>query len=458
MRPASSRFRPFQRRHAPALVFAVALVALPATAGYVIFGSGGFGSKWDDPVHGTPATVTWGFMTPGTTVDPMHDIAAEVIGGSDVASLRATYDGTYGAGAFDAALGRAFATWSTLAGITFVGPVADGGGAVGAAGATTPDIRVGAFAPVPGSGFSFVAGVGFGPPGNDLLFPDALAGDILLNSAQTFIEPVGAEGDPIGMPGNDLENLFLHELGHAAMGLGHPAEGVGDVMYVGFDCCDLINREPSHDDITAARSVYGLSATPACSDGFDDDGDGLYDLADSGCASAADTSERGPGLACDDGIDDDLDTIADFPNDPGCLSRTDPDETDPNLPCDDGIDNDSDGLIDAGFDPACSSGNPAVPDPTVGVEASACQDGFDNDVDGKKDFDGGQSIHGACGGGSCPPGVSDTDLDGVADPDPECVDRAWATKEKASCGLGFEVLVLISPLLWLRGRRLRRER
>ncbi len=29
----------------------------PVGAGYVTFGMG-FGSKWDDPVHGTPTTVT----------------------------------------------------------------------------------------------------------------------------------------------------------------------------------------------------------------------------------------------------------------------------------------------------------------------------------------------------------------------------------------------------------------
>jgi hypothetical protein len=37
-----------------------------ALADYVTFAS--WGSKWDDPVHGTPATVTWGFVPDGTAM------------------------------------------------------------------------------------------------------------------------------------------------------------------------------------------------------------------------------------------------------------------------------------------------------------------------------------------------------------------------------------------------------
>ena len=72
-----------------------------------------------------------------------------------------------------------------MAGITFVGPVADGGGQVGAPGAISPDIRIGAFAPVTGMGFEFVGAVGFGLPGDDLNFPDALAGDVMFRCRQS---------------------------------------------------------------------------------------------------------------------------------------------------------------------------------------------------------------------------------------------------------------------------------
>lgn len=238
------------------LLLAAAIAPTPAVAGFITFGNG-FGSKWDDPNHGTPATVTWGFMPDATVVDPGIAIAAEIDGGSNITLLRSNYDGDFGAGAFDAAIQRAFDTWQAAAGITFTGPQADSGLPVGASGATAPDIRIGAFLPVAGSGFDFVGAVGFGPPGDDLNFPDPLAGDVLFNLAAVFIQPAGQEGDPINEFGNDLENLFLHELGHAAIGLGHPDDGPGDVMFVGAGCCDSINRQLSADDIAGARSVLG---------------------------------------------------------------------------------------------------------------------------------------------------------------------------------------------------------
>jgi hypothetical protein len=359
---------------------AIAVLAVPARADWVKFGSGGWGSKWDDPVHPNPATVTWGFMPDGTTIDPGLYLAAEVTGGSDVTQLRNTVDGQYGSGAFDAALARAFDTWHAVAGISFVGPVADSGLPVASPGATTPDIRIGAFAAVPGSNFSYLGAVGFGPPGDDLNFPDPLAGDVMFNLSSLFIVAPGGEGDPILAFGNDLENLFLHELGHAAMGLGHPPAGVGEVMYVGFDCCDAINREPSPDDIAGAQSVYGLSSIPACANGIDDDGDGWTDDAE----------------------------------DPGCTA--------------------------------------------TGIrENPQCQDGVGNDGDGLVDFDGGQSIHGACGGGGCPPGVSDPEGDGVANPDPQCLSAPQRNREsQGGCGLGAEIAAAFLALPRLR-RRLERR-
>ena len=70
--------------------------------------------------------------------------------------------------------------------------------------------------------------------------------------------------------------------------------------------------------------------------------------------------------------------------------------------------------------PACSRGYPAVPAPGAPSESTQCQDGVQNDGEGGIDFDGGQSIHGACSGGVCPPGVADANADGVAEPDSAC--------------------------------------
>jgi glucose/arabinose dehydrogenase len=115
-------------------------------------------------------------------------------------------------------------------------------------------------------------------------------------------------------------------------------------------------------------------------------------------------------------------------------------------PCDDGLDNDGDGWIDAGDDPGCLDASGLKEDPQ-------CQDGIQNDGDGLVDFDGGESIHGPCTGvpGGCPPGVSDPEGDGVANPDPQCVGKPYRDYErKSGCGLGVELALL---LVWIRRRR-----
>jgi hypothetical protein len=118
---------------------------------------------------------------------------------------------------------------------------------------------------------------------------------------------------------------------------------------------------------------------PVCSDGVDNDGDGLIDYPnDPGCTSAADREETDNNPPCSDGIDNDGDLAIDYGEDPGCTSASDTDETNP--ACNDGIDNDNDGDIDYPIDPGCGSGfdndetNPA------------CSDGIDNDGDGAIDF------------------------------------------------------------------------
>ena len=135
--------------------------------------------------------------------------------------------------------------------------------------------------------------------------------------------------------------------------------------------------------------------TVACDDHFDDDGDGLVDLADPGCIDAADDSELGT-VQCDNGLEDDGDGYVDFPDDPGCAS--------------------------------------AASD----TEQTQCQDGLDNDGDGTVDFDGGASLNG---------GVP------FDDPDATCAGVASRNKEKTgSCGLGFELAPLLA-VLWVRRRR-----
>jgi hypothetical protein len=228
-----------------------------ATAYSLLFG------KWDDPTHGTPAMVTWSFIADGAGVDTDNYHDGTLTGTSSIGSLRAAIDGTYGAGAFDAAVARAFATWSAATNVTFM-KVPDNGADF--AGTTAIDIRIGAYAFAAG----FEGGVGYGPPGDDLHFPDALAGDIAFAANNNFQIAPGAEGSPLPRPGgayyNDVEGLMLHELGHA-LGLGHST--VPDAVMCGYvssafdgSACryDLINRVLDRDDVNGIASLYGAKA------------------------------------------------------------------------------------------------------------------------------------------------------------------------------------------------------
>jgi Glycosyl hydrolase catalytic core len=108
---------------------------------------------------------------------------------------------------------------------------------------------------------------------------------------------------------------------------------------------------------------------PQCANTLDDDGDGRVDYPDDpDCSSPLDDSESSvsppppppPPPACSDGHDNDGDGLTDL-NDPGCSGPNDDSERNANPPppppaCSDGKDNDGDGLTDS-KDPGCSGPN-----------------------------------------------------------------------------------------------------
>jgi hypothetical protein len=89
----------------------------------------------------------------------------------------------------------------------------------------------------------------------------------------------------------------------------------------------------------------------ACSNGLDDDGDGISDAEDPGCTSHDDDAETDEALVCDNGLDDDGDGWIDSA-DVDCAGPTDASES--AARCGDGVDDDGDGLIDL-EDPGCTS-------------------------------------------------------------------------------------------------------
>ena len=160
-----------------------------------------------------------------------------------------------------------------------------------------------------------------------------------------------------------------------------------------------------------------------CSDGFDNDGDGLVDRDDPDCrTNPADPNTYDPNknpegpigvIQCNDGRDNDGDGLVDS-NDPDCDSNKDIIES--VTQCNDGRDNDGDGLIDSN-DPNCENSNDNVESPTQ------CSDGIDNDGDGKIDsqdsdcVDSNDKIESPT---QCSDG-RDNDGDGLTDrDDPDC--------------------------------------
>jgi hypothetical protein len=221
---------------------------------------------------------------------------------------------------------------------------------------------------------------------------------------------------------------------------------------------DGLTDYPADPGCLAANDLSEHEQGVECDDGFENDGDGLIDHpADPGCTSLTDTSEVGDSV-CDNGVDDDGDGAVDA-HDPGCDAPGDDSELSAALPCDNGVDDDDDGdvdlddfqcksLLDPSEFPVCSDGvdndgdgyvdypaDPGCRDET-GFEQSKCQDGIDNDGDGGLDFDGGASRNG---------GVP------IGPADPTCAE-GWYYGESSACGLGAE-LVLVLAALWRWRRR-----
>ena len=144
----------------------------------------------------------------------------------------------------------------------------------------------------------------------------------------TDLDDLGCDGDEHG----ESEGAGFEDEAECSDGDDNDGDGLVDGLDP--DC------NSAKDDAEAAD----------CEDGNDNDGDGWADADDPDCDS--DGAEIGfSDLACNDHVDNDGDGDTDASDD-DCESATDDDDT---VDCDDGLDNDSDGWYDA-EDPDCSSG------------------------------------------------------------------------------------------------------
>jgi hypothetical protein len=191
--------------------------------------------------------------------------------------------------------------------------------------------------------------------------------------------------------------------------------------------------------------VREIGLTYGCSDGLDNDGDGLVDAADPQCLEpeareSADGVGRARSAACNDGLDNDGDGLIDGA-DLGCAFSGDGSELGAvkAVACSDGLDNDGDGLTDSD-DPEC------LPGPFHRSEAAlpACSDGLDNDDDGLTDSDDPQCTSSLQDDESRRPACSDAndnDNDGLIDEeDPDCASPLGDDESSASsaCNDGID--------------------
>ncbi|MBU1537758.1 SUMF1/EgtB/PvdO family nonheme iron enzyme [Myxococcota bacterium] len=135
------------------------------------------------------------------------------------------------------------------------------------------------------------------------------------------------------------------------------------------DLCSSVVCDPGYACAGATGSCVGLCDDVECDQGF------ACDPLTGLCA--ANTPEEGA-AACSDGLDNDDDGLTDC-DDPGCQGEA-VCQGDPETLCDDGVDNDGDGLTD------CDDEDCAAACELENTNA-ACSDGLDNDGDGLTDCD-----------------------------------------------------------------------
>ncbi len=184
-------------------------------------------------------------------------------------------------------------------------------------------------------------------------------------------------------------NQYQNQCGGSCTGTEVCTNGLDDDGDGLVDCDDLV-------DCAGDPSCAIPTTETSCTNGVDDDLDGAIDCDDSDCVLNPACNIPPVETSCTNGVDDDQDGATDCADSdcatfPGCVN---PPETN----CANGIDDDADGLTDCNdsdcqFNPNCANGE------------FDCADGIDNDGDGQIDCaDGDCSADIACvSTGACNP-------------------------------------------------------
>ncbi len=157
------------------------------------------------------------------------------------------------------------------------------------------------------------------------------ANDDWAESAITWANQPGTTGPVLARAAWTSAGLRQFDVGAAVAGSGPVSFVLRHVVGCKASAEAVFRSRESGADLPRLIIETGAAPAAACTDGVDNDGDGLIDHpADPGCSGASDTDETDPPApaACADGQDNDGDGLTDHPADPGCSGASDTNETD----------------------------------------------------------------------------------------------------------------------------------